>query len=115
MPVRLTRRAVARASPPFPPFLRGDNLLVENNSKQRVVRRRWIPRTEIDKNISPSFTLPHRKSHYATDIVVLGTPFLFAEISDEPGAKTVDLGHHIEQERLNVIEKALMIQKQFRQ
>ena len=54
-----------------------------------------MSRTKIDKNISPSLALPYWERHDTTDIVILGTPLLFAEISDEPRTEPVDLGHHI--------------------
>lgn len=69
------------------------------------------PRTKIDKNISPSFALPYRECHNTTNIVVLRTSFLFAEISHEARAKPVDLSHHIEEERFDIIKETLMIQE----
>lgn len=41
----------------------------------------------------------------------MGTPFLFREIANEASSFFVDLGHDVEQERLYVVVKCLVVQE----
>lgn len=59
--------------------------------------------------------LPYRKGHDATDVEILRAALLFAEIAQEPRPTVIEFGHHVEQERFNVIEQRLVIEEHFGQ
>lgn len=73
-----------------------------------------IELTEINQQVSPPLSLPHRQSHYTTQIEVLRTSLLFAEVTNEPSTDLVHLRHDIKKERLDVVKQGLVIQKHFR-
>lgn len=68
-------------------------------------------RTEVDEQITPALALPHWKGHDAAEVVFLRTAFLLAKVPDEPCANVIDIGDHIEEEGLDIVEKGLVVQK----
>lgn len=54
-----------------------------------------------------------REGHYTTNVVVFRTPFLLAEISHEPGSAVINLSHHVEKERFDIVEERFVVQKHF--
>jgi hypothetical protein len=71
------------------------------------------PLTEFDEKVSPSLALPHWQGHDATDIEILWASLLFAKITHKPRPIVIEFCHHVEQERFDVIEQGLVIEKHF--
>jgi hypothetical protein len=74
-----------------------------------------MPLTEFDEKVSPSLALPDRKGHDATNVKIFRTALLFAKITQEARPTVIEFGHHVEQERFNVIEQRLVIEEHFGQ
>jgi hypothetical protein len=66
--------------------------------------------TKVDEKVSPSLPLTNRERHDTAD-VVRRTTLLLGEVADELSAAGVGRGHHVEEERLDVVVERLVVQE----
>lgn len=70
--------------------------------------------TKVDQQVAPILPLPDRQGHDAAQIEVFRASLLLAEVTHEASTDVVHLSHHIKKERLNVVEKGLVIKEHLR-
>jgi hypothetical protein len=69
---------------------------------------------ELDEDLAIAETLIRRQGQDTSDIVVLARLFLLGEIAHDVEALGVVFGENIEQERVRVVVKELVVEKEFR-
>ena len=69
--------------------------------------------TKIDQQITPALSLPNRKRHDTTNVVIFRTPLLFAEVADKVAAVFVARAHAIEEERVDVVVECFVVEEEF--
>ena len=102
-------KGVSRATLAVVPSLKEDSLIIGQLSISS--RDAQTPLTEFDEEVSPSLALSYRKGHDTTNVEILRTALLFAKIAQEARPTVIEVGHHVEQERFNVIEQRLVIEE----